>query len=223
MEAELTEIDSRPDNLEVSEFASVYEAIPIDFRKEQSTEEYKATMSKDINNIDTYETRTKVNTKKWRPIDKVIDEAYIKDSKTFSDDFIKECKNYSNEAHYIPHEVKNNIKRTAMEQGLYEKVVKLRRNDLKFVAIDKNKNEAKFKFQGLSARSQRWFDLDLYWIEVNFITREPDFYKKIFKSMMIYKILIHSETFKFQLEMQNVWNHLSFKIMPQFSGIVRNH
>ena len=69
-----------------------------------------------------------------------------------------------------------------MEQGLYEQVVKLRRKDLKFVATDKKKNEAKFKFQGLSAISQRWFDLDLDWIGVNFSTREPDFYKKLFQS-----------------------------------------
>ena len=40
-------------------------------------------MCKDIENIDTYETRTKVNTTKWRPINEVIDEAYGKDSKTF--------------------------------------------------------------------------------------------------------------------------------------------
>ena len=47
----------------------------------------------------------------------------------------------------------------AVEQGLYAQVVKIRRKDLKFIAANKNKNEAKFKFQGLSARSQRWFDL----------------------------------------------------------------
>ena len=67
-----------------------------------------------------------------------------------------------------------------MEQGLYAQVVKLSCKDLKFAATDKNKNEAKFKFQGQSARSQKWFDLDLDWIEVNFSTREPDFYKKKF-------------------------------------------
>ena len=44
------------------------------------------------------------------------------------------------------------------------------------------KIEAKFKFQGQSARSQLWFDLDLDWIEVNFSTREPDFYKQVFQS-----------------------------------------
>ena len=89
MEAELTEMDSRTDNLAVSEDATVDEAIQIDLRKEQITEAYKETMSKDINNIDTYETRTKLNTTKWRPIYEVIDEAYIKDSKIFSDYFIK--------------------------------------------------------------------------------------------------------------------------------------
>ena len=33
MEAELTEMDSRTDNLAVSEYANVDEAIPIDLRK----------------------------------------------------------------------------------------------------------------------------------------------------------------------------------------------
>ena len=53
---------------------------------------------------------------------------------------------------------------------------------MKLVETYKNKNEAKFKFQGQSARSQRWFDLELDWIEVNFSTREPGFYKKLFQS-----------------------------------------
>ena len=60
MEAELIKTDSRPDNLAVSEDASVDEAVPIDIRKEQNTKAYKEKMSKDINNIYTYETRTKV-------------------------------------------------------------------------------------------------------------------------------------------------------------------
>ena len=102
--------------------------------------------------------------------------------KHFPGGFMKECKNNSNEAQFIPLEVKNNIKRMAMDQGLYAQVIMIRRKDLKFVATDKNKNEAKFKFQGQSARSQRWFDLDLDWIEVYFSTREPDLYKKYFQS-----------------------------------------
>ena len=53
---------------------------------------------------------------------------------------------------------------------------------MKFVATDKNQNGAKFKFQGQYARSQIWFDLDLDWIEINFSSREPDFYKKLFQS-----------------------------------------
>ena len=57
MEAELTKTDSRTDNLAVSDEANVDEAIPIDLRKEQSTESYKEKMIKDINNINTYETR----------------------------------------------------------------------------------------------------------------------------------------------------------------------
>ena len=119
-------MDSRPENFPVSEDASVDEDVPIDIIKEQNTKAYKETMRKDIENIDTYENRTKVNTTKWRTINEVIDEAYIEDSKIFPRDFIKECKNNSNEAQFIPREVKNNINRMAMEQGLYSQVIRIR-------------------------------------------------------------------------------------------------
>ena len=70
----------------------------------------------------------------------------------------------------------------ATKQVLYAKVVKLRRKDLKSIAANKNKNEGKFKFQGQSARSQRWFDLEFDWIEVNVSTRDPDFHEKLFQN-----------------------------------------
>ena len=36
-------------------------------------------------------------------------------------------------------------------------------------------SEPKYQFQGQSERLQHWFDIDPYWIEDNFMTREPDF------------------------------------------------
>ena len=57
----------------------------------------------------------------------------------------------------------------------------IRQKDLKFFATDNNKHEAIFKFQGQSARSQRWVVLELGWIEGNFSTCEPDFYKELFQ------------------------------------------
>ena len=74
----------------------------------------------------------------------------------------------------------------------------LRQKDSEFIATHKNKNEAKFKFQGQSARSQCWFDIDFDWIEVYFSTREPDFYKICFKVMLIHEIQIHIKTLNFQ-------------------------
>ena len=66
-------------------------------------------------------------------------------------------------------------------KGLYAQVVKIGRKDLKFIAENKNKNEAKFNFPGQPARSQLWFDLEFDWIELNFSTLEPSFYKKRFQ------------------------------------------
>ena len=67
-----------------------------------------------------------------------------------------------------------------MEKLLYAQVATIIRNDLKFVAENKNKNVAKFKFQGQYVRSQRWFDLEFDRIVLNFSPHEPDFYKKLF-------------------------------------------
>ena len=83
-------------------------------------------MSQDINNIENYETRTEINTTNWRPIYEVIDEAYIEETKIFPENFIRYCKNNSNEALDIPRDVKNNIKRMAMEQSLYSQVIRIR-------------------------------------------------------------------------------------------------
>ena len=69
----------------------------------------------------------------------------------------------------------------AMKQILYAQVIMFRRKELKLDAADKNKNESKFKFQGQSARSQLLFDLDLDCVSINFSTREPDFYNKLFQ------------------------------------------
>ena len=106
-----------------------------------------------------------------------------------------------------------------MEQSLYAQVVKLWRKDLKFVAADKNKTETKFNFQGQSTRLQLWFDLDLYWIDINFSTREPGFYKKLFQS--------HDDkqddiTFKtFQVPIGNAKCVKSFKF--QNDTLILNH
>ena len=54
--------------------------------------------------------------------------------------FIKKCILCPNEPQFISHDVKNNIKRMAMEQSLYAQVIKFWRKDLEYDAADKNKN-----------------------------------------------------------------------------------
>ena len=140
----------------------------------------------------------------------------------FPDDFIKKCKDVANEAINIPLEVKNNIKWMTMEQGLYAQVVMISQKGLHFIAENKNKNEEKFKFQGQSASSKRWLILTLIGSKkslahiglISIIFSNP---------MTIHKIELHLNYFNFQQEIQNVWNDLSFTMMPQCSSIVRSH
>ena len=95
-----------------------------------------------------------------------------------------------------------------MEQTLYAQIIKFRHKDLLFDAADKNKTESKFKFQGQSARSQLWFDIDLDWIDINFSTHEPDFYMKLFQ---IHDNKQGEDTFK-TLKSSN-WKFKSCKII----------
>ena len=111
------------------------------------TKSYKETMSQDIETIDTYDNRTKVNITQWRPIYEVIYEAYIKESNIFPDDFIRECKMNSNESQFISGDIKNNIKRMEMEQSLYAQVVNFWREDFQFVAADKIKLNLNLSFR----------------------------------------------------------------------------
>ena len=39
--------------------------------------------------------------------------------------------------------------------------------------------EPMYQFQGQYARSQHWFELDPDWIEDTFMTRDPDFFKRL--------------------------------------------
>ena len=73
-------------------------------------------MNQDIETIDKYEDRIDIQKTKRRPIYEVIDEDYIKDSNIFPDDFIREYLKNPNNPQYILVDVKNNIKRMAMEQ-----------------------------------------------------------------------------------------------------------
>ena len=57
---------------------SVQKTIPIQIRKERTTEAYKETTNQDIKTIDKYLDRRVINKTQWRPINEVIDEDYTK-------------------------------------------------------------------------------------------------------------------------------------------------
>ena len=108
------EMDVKHGKKAYSEYANVDESIPIQIRKERTTEAYKETMNQDIWTIEKYEDRKFIQKTKWTSIYDVIDEDYIKDSNIFPDDFIIKCKQFPNEPQNISGDVKINIKRMAM-------------------------------------------------------------------------------------------------------------
>ena len=117
----------------------------------------------------------------WRTIYEAIHQYLFDETDIFPEEFLKHCKNNANVPFNITTDVKNNLKQIVTEQGLYAQVVMLFRNYFNITEETKNKNEDKFKFQGQSTRSQRWFDIDFDYIEEKFSTCETDFYKKIFQ------------------------------------------
>ena len=78
--------------------------------------------------------------------------------RTFSTRFLDLCKNNPNQPQFQTSDVKTVLRIMAMEQGLYEQVVMIRRNNLD--NKKEKENTKKYKFQGQSARSKRWLDLD---------------------------------------------------------------
>ena len=86
---------------------------------------------------------------------------------------------------------------------------------MKITEANKNKNGAKFKFQGQYARSQRWFDLDFDCIEEEFITSEPDFYRKIFQRHEDTQDINIVQIFEVPIGNSKCVEKLSFTVMPQ--------
>ena len=62
----------------------------------------------------------------------------------------------------------------ALENGLYAQVVMIIRRELDDEQ-EKYKTK-KYYFQGQSARTKDWFDIDHAWLKENLMTREPYFY-----------------------------------------------
>ena len=115
MEAEIKEMEEKLGNNAFSENDNFDEAIPIQIRKERTTETYKQKMNEDIESIEKIQNSKIVFQRtKRRPIYEVIDEDYIKNSYIFPDDFITKCKKCPNEPQTILGEVKNNIECIAM-------------------------------------------------------------------------------------------------------------
>ena len=67
----------------------------------------------------------------------------------------------------------------ALDHWLYAQVVMIHRRELDDI---KEKDKTKiYNFQGKSARKKHWFNIYHEWLKENFMTREPDFYKKCTK------------------------------------------
>ena len=111
----------------------------------------------------------------------------------------------------------------ATEQGLYAQLVVISRKGLKLTEANKNKNEAKFKFQGQSERSQRCFRIDFDWIEVHFITRELDLYRKTLQRHDKTQDTNTFQIFEVPIGYSKCVENLSFTVKPQCSSIFKSH
>ena len=66
----------------------------------------------------------------WISIYEVIHNDYFKAVKLFPSEFLNQCKNISNEPQNILNEVKADLKKMALENGLYAQVVMISRRGL---------------------------------------------------------------------------------------------
>ena len=84
MEAKTKEMNDKLGKNAFLDDDNLDEAIPIQIRKERTTESYKEKINEDIETIDKNEnSKQTVQRTKWRPIFEVIDEYYIKSFNIF--------------------------------------------------------------------------------------------------------------------------------------------
>ena len=78
-------------------------------------------------------------------------------------------------------DIKNNFK-ISLEESLYAQVVRIRPKSLVQKKYTREKPKRRYLFQGQSAISKHWFDLDIELVEEKFSTREPQFYNRLFQT-----------------------------------------
>ena len=136
----------------------IKEFIKIRGKLQKKTLEYQEKTNLDIENI----ASTSQNI--WRSIYEVLHDDFFSVLKFFPTEFLNQCK--KNDPRNIPNEVKAVFKNMALENGLYIQVVMIRIREL-----DDKKDKVKTKkhhFQGKSARTKHWFDLDHEWLKEKF-------------------------------------------------------
>ena len=115
---------------------------------------------------------------KWRPIYEVTDTSFFA-AAFFQTQFLDQCKKNPNKPQNLISEVKVALKKMDLEHGLYAKVVMICRNDSDNKKEKEKEKNKKYIFQGKFARLTCWFGLGRKWLEENFITCEPGFYKTL--------------------------------------------
>ena len=95
MENEMKEINEKIVEKPYKDDVNFDEAIPMQIRKEITTEAYKDNMDQDIKFVEKNENSKKIfQNKNWRTIYEVIDTYYIQNSNIFPTAFITKCKLY---------------------------------------------------------------------------------------------------------------------------------
>ena len=95
--------------------------------------------------------------------------------------FLVHCKKNPNMPENIPSEIKKKVKTIYLNKTFCSQLVMMEcKTEVKRVK-QISKSRKTYLFQGHSERSKHWFDLDIDWIEYYFMTREPEFFKRLFR------------------------------------------
>ena len=118
-----------------------------------------------------------VTKQSWKKIYEVIDEDYFEHKDVmFPKQFILKCKKI-NEPQFIPVELKNIFNKLVLSKFFFQdfNIKRTFIEELKYSSKDK----PRFKFERKSERSKTWFLLEQYWVEINFIARQKQFYNRM--------------------------------------------
>ena len=117
----------------------------------------------------------------WRSVQRVIEPDWFQhNNKAIPDSFLERCRNQPNCAHILSKQSRAIVKKIGLVNGYYSQIVRIKRTTVEDDTDGSINVIDGFHFEGGTLFTEAWVSLTETWLQENFMTREPKFFKELF-------------------------------------------